>query len=411
MSIPVVIALSAALIGSTLPATPQKPSPLPIAESRRSRAESKPATSGDPAGWIPLSLHRGSFIFARGRLNGVECDILVDSGSITLVDTTYAGEIGLASAERITVRGVGGVQDATRLSGARVAVGSHSLDLASVVGTDLGGVARRIGHTIDLVLGRDVFEKHIFDIDYPKSRLALRDAGEFHYNGPGATVDMWRGEGGRRLVAVSIEGLEPAMCEIDTGNGNALDLLGHYWRRHGLLQGRPMSAQHGGGVGGRLVARVATLRTVRIDRYELREVPANFIDADNQGSFDTEAMDGSIGSGILTRFRWIIDYSRDVAHIEPTTGWDVQVCRKDRIGIGGVVDGGSVRVVTVAANSPAAKAGWKVGDRISAIDGRPVSDGVWRTAVVDWMVLPPGGKLRLTDGQGRMHELVAADYY
>jgi predicted metalloprotease with PDZ domain len=53
---------------------------------------------------------------------------------------------------------------------------------------------------------------------------------------------------------------------------------------------------------------------------------------------------------------------------------------RDRSGLATVRDGDGVKVSFVAANSPAAAAGWKAGDAIVAIDGRRTDDAFFANA-------------------------------
>jgi hypothetical protein len=293
----------------------------------------------------------------------------------------------------------------------RIELGRHVLEPATVLGTDLSAVGARLGRAIPVILGRGLFRAFVVDLDYPCSRLALHDAATYSYAGPGRTIELLPGEGGRRLMPVRVEDLAPAWFAFDTGSGNAIDLFDGYWRDQRLLAGRRTSTQHGGGVGGTIVARLATLRSVKLAGYELRDVPASFIEGGGGGSFDTDAIDGNVGADVLSRFRVIVDYGRDRAHVEPGPDWQSRPFRKDRVGLGGSFDEDGVLVTVVAPGSPADKAGWKAGQRITSIDGRPITAGSWREAVFAWRKMPAGTAIRLTDGEGRVHELAASDYY
>ena len=106
----------------------------------------------------------------------------------------------------------------------------------------------------------------------------------------------------------------------------------------------------------------------------------------------------------------MLDYSRDRLYLTPGPGWDSAPFCKNRVGIQVRGRKGALEITFVAPGSPAAPAGWKAGDRIVAIDQRPIGpDDVRMTP--DWVCKAAGSTILLTDGSGAERALVLADYY
>jgi len=107
---------------------------------------------------------------------------------------------------------------------------------------------------------------------------------------------------------------------------------------------------------------------------------------------------GNLGAGILTRFRVIFDYAHDCLWLEPRPGTDILPFERNRSGLLTDRREGALEVLFVAPGSPAEAAGWKTGERITAVDGMPVGPAY----VSWWTVRVSGGRQhRPADAGGR----------
>ena len=116
----------------------------------------------------------------------------------------------------------------------------------------------------------------------------------------------------------------------------------------------------------------------------------------------TKRIGGNLGAGILKRFRVIFDYAHDCLWLEPQPGWESAPFERDRAGLDLEREPGALGVLFVAPGSPAEAGGWKVGDRIVAVNGKPVGD-VYDESIDRFGRGPEGTsiKLRLEDGTER----------
>jgi Aspartyl protease/PDZ domain len=360
-----------------------------------------------------MDLHLDSYIYLRGKLNGVETDIVLDSGAAaTVVDAAFADRLGVEQRGSVVAKGVGGRQDASFLEDIRIQVGEVTFAMPGAVRIDMSSVGHRAGRAMPLIIGREVFRDLVVDLDYPASRCALHAPGSFKYSGPGKTVPLREAEGGTRAIDVLIEGLGPARARVDTGSGNTIDLFPAFVGRHKLLDGRsPVSSRIGGGVGGKLTLTVGTLRSLTIAGFELKNLPGAFIGETNRGAYEASSTDGNMGAGIFSRFRLVFDYSRDQLHVEPGPDYATRPFRKDRIGLQVILKEGLLEVTNVSPGSPADKAGWKAGARIKAVNGQPVRTKGWRSETLRWSTSAAGAEVAITDAEGKVHEMIAADYY
>ena len=257
----------------------------------------------------------------------------------------------------------------------------------------------------------DLFHALVVDIDYPNRRVAFHLRDDFAYEGSGHSVPLVLSRDGLCTVEIELEQRAKAQVQVDTGSGGTLDVFAAFADEHGLLAERsPSSQKQAGGVGGRILSTVATLRSLSFAGYELRDVPVSFPQA-SEGVFATSAVDGNLGGAVFRRFRLVFDYGRKTLHVEPGPDWDTAPFRKDRLGLDLAFKGDVLEVSFVAPGSPAEKAGIRVGERIRTLGGAAVAAEGWRATFVAWADVRAGTEVAFEDAEGRTRKLVAADYY
>ena len=152
---------------------------------------------------------------------------------------------------------------------------------------------------------------------------------------------------------------------------------------------------------------VSTLREFSFAGVSVGASPANFM-AEAVGSLDTDEIAGNIGAGVLGSFVLVFDYPGMRFNVIPPA--QPAPIRRDRSGVQSTFRGDHVELFYVAPGSPAAAAGLRTGQRVTAIDGRKVGldylDGGFR-----WRFSDPGTVVILTDDMGRNYRLVLTDYF
>ena len=359
--------------------------------------------------WMEIELAQGRFVYVKGRVNDRETPILLDSGDTnTILSAAFARQSGLAGIGALSLQGATNAQRATLLSGIDIEIGRVRLSGVTVAITDLDGPEKAMGRSMPVILGKEVFNAFVVEIDYPRSRIRFHRPESFSADPASRSLRLLQDEG-LRLTEASVEGLPPAPFIVDIAAAGSLTLFKAYSEDHGLLTQRwPRSQRLSRGAGGGSLVTVATLNRFTIGGFELRGVPADFYQGEG-GAFDTERAAGNLGAGVLSRFRVVFDYSRDAMYLIGADGWDRAFC-KNRVGLQADFQGSFLEVVFVAPGSPAKEAGWAIGDRITSIDGRPIGADYF-TSRFEWLCGAVGSTVLLTDGQARERSLVLTDYY
>jgi len=364
------------------------------------------ANGSHSTGFIPFEFFNDNRVYIPAQVNGHATQVLLDSGAeMTVVDTAYARELGLKTQGQLTAVGSGGQAQAQLASGVDITVGDLRLTGLTVAVIDLAEVARQIGHPLPVILGKESFNPLVVDVDFPNRRVAFHEAASFKPPPRAVRLPLVESAGGQRAVHVSIEGRPAIPVLFDVGNGGALSLFPAYWQQAGLLTGRRSSKTLSGAVGGLRERDVATLKRIELAGITLKDVPTVFDDAGNSIS-TSNRLQGNLGLAVLARFRMITDYANDTLTLVPDARALRQPFRKDRSGLIALPSEGRLVVKLVAPGSPAAAAGWKVGDEVVAIDGQAIGPDF-----TGWRYRPAGQTVVLTLKDGRKRSLTLRDYY
>lgn len=360
--------------------------------------------------WMPVDLYKERWIYVRGKVNGRETDLLLDSGAgMTVLDRAFAASAGLEVAGAVATRGTGGVAEAGVLEGLTIELGELALGPMAAAALDLSEIERKSGRAMPVILGKELFHAVTVEVDYPGRRIRFHDPARFRYQGTGRSTELLPAEDGHKSLRIAMEGGEPVVVGLDTGQGGALTVFGHYAEARGLLAGRPLSEVKSGGVGGFRISKTATLRSVELAGYELANVPVTIHTEDVGGAFDTTRQAGNLGTALLNRFRVVFDYAADRLWLEPGPDFDRPLAR-DRVGLQFELAGDELEVDFVAPGSPASEAGWTAGERVRGLDGEPVGSEWWHV-VSRWQHAADGTPVRLTMADGSERTLVLRTYY
>jgi hypothetical protein len=365
-----------------------------------SRARTHKAAFTDRAsstGWIDFEFHDGKRIFIPAKINGHETMVLLATGLPTPdIDKSFAASIGL------------GGDTANSVNDVQIQIGDLSLQTTTASVVDFGPLAKHIGHPLSFLLGDDAFKELAVDIDFAHHRIAFRDPATLPKPAGAVEVPMTRVQD-EHLVPVSIEGAKPAQFELGLGNSGEMLVYQSYYQSHKVLEGRRTSQRLAGGTGGFVVESVATLGRAEFAGVEFVKFPAAFIPAALLGTV-TDSISGDIGLPILARFRLIIDYAHDRLYATPYAEAARAPFAKDRLGLALTEVDTGFAVRFVAPSSPAQAAGFKVGDKIMLIDGKPAQ--AWpETALADLKYGATGTSLAFTLEGGAVRHVKLADYF
>lgn len=360
---------------------------------------------------LPFEFYLGSRIYIPAMVGGTETHVLLDSGAeATVLDKSFARKAGIQRTGIVTAVGTGGRQEAEIASGVTLRIGDMELRDLTVVLIDLSGVERMIGRPIPVILGKEVFNATVIDLDFQARAIAFHEAASFTPAAGQVEVPVTVSNG-IRSVPVSIEGGAPVPFDFDLGNGSPLLVYSSLAKAAGLLtDGRPVSKSLSGAVGGMKERDVATVKALSFGGVTFTDIPTVF-QSDGGDTNESNRTMGNIGMPILNRFRLTTDFSRDRLYLTPVPEAVAAPFAKDRTGlVAPPPKDGKTRLLLVAPGSPAEAAGFRKGDVLTGVDGKPFKD-LDAGALQALRGRPAGTSVTFTLEGGATRTLVLKDYY
>jgi Aspartyl protease/PDZ domain len=332
------------------------------------------AIAGGTSTTVPFEL-LNNHIYVQVKIDGKgPYRMLCDTGGANVVTPEAMKAMSLASEGALQGRGVGEASEDVGVAKVQtLQLGEVTLRDQTFFVYPMAAFTQVEGVSSSGLMGYEVFKRFVVTVDYENHRLTLTLPSAFTYTGKG-TVVPFKFNNHIPQVAGEIDGV-PGLFDIDTGSRASLDLFGPFVEKNGLKARYPGKVQGvtGWGVGGAVRATVSRARELKLGGVAVK-APVTALTLQEKGAFTDPYVAGNVGAGVLKRFNIVFDYSHQQMILEPNAAY-AQPDTFDRAGMWmNEAEGGSFEVMDVFAGSAAAEAGVAVGDRLLAVDGKPVSD-------------------------------------
>ncbi|WP_353441444.1 alpha/beta hydrolase family protein [Sphingomonas faeni] len=195
-------------------------------------------------------------------------------------------------------------------------------------------------------------------------------------------------------LSAKIAGLRRPLLVLHARNAGTLYLSPRFWGQAGSLRGRRTSTiysggaggmqEHSGGAGGMQEQQIARLDRLTVGGAQFRGVPVELENANAVHGDLSQALDGNLGIGVLSRFHLIVDFPHARVLFAPPVD-QARPFPVDHVGLTVRPDKAGLTVVHVARGSPAALIGLSVGDVITTVDGTPknaLTNSSWRYGII-----------------------------
>lgn len=277
--------------------------PAPKASFRNGAADS---------GWLPFVQRRDGAATLEVRINGLTVGALLDSGAqYSVVDRVFASQLGLGAGAPIPMiaYGVGGGPQLGRGASLDLTAGDLALTGLKAAMLELGPIAGGAGLAVPLILGQDVLQQLLADIDFPRRRLRFGPA-ETYPLPQGALRTPSRRQGRALLAEIAVEGAAMEVV-VDTGASSALGLAAPAAEAAGLLDGRPVRSAETLVLGGTMQGRVVRAKSLDFAGATYRDVAVHIYEPQPIPGFPR----GLLGVEALRRFRVVLDHPRGALHV------------------------------------------------------------------------------------------------
>lgn len=334
---------------------------------------------------VPFVLQQNKIVIPI-QVNGSRpLSFVLDTGAPTavLLDSTLGASLDLTIMGEAQVVGAGqGAAPRTIPVAGNVTfeVGGITITNATMaVGLGNSGLGAR---GFDGVLGRSIFSNLVVDIDWGNHIIRLYDPGSYAYKGNGTTFPLTVMPNGFPYVqaSVSLDGEQdiPVTLVIDTGASHAVSFEATS-RDEVPVPDKAITTILGWGASGEVRGELARVERLQLGNYVLEDVLASFSDENafrnvRRPSGSTFKRHGNLGAEVLKRFRSIFDIPNNRLILEPTDRVD-DAFRFTTIGLRvrpWWIGAEEIEIADVFDRSPGKTADIQVGDRITALNGKPI---------------------------------------
>lgn len=323
---------------------------------------------------VPIDVY-GSIIFLKAKINGSEpLWFIFDTGfEYSVIDAETADRIGLEYGVFEKDKQPGGEVDQAIADGVAIEFPGLEFFDQKVAVIPLTPLEPIVGRTINGVLGHNIFERVVVEIDYEDSMVTFYDPEAYSYSGDGEKIDV-AVENGEPFIETEI--IQPnrkpikAKTKLDTGSFDVLGLNGSFVRAVGLIPVDQIKLPAlGTAVGGYTENFVTRVEALRIGGIEIKN-PVISYSVDTLRGGDA----GTMGGEVLRRFKVVLNYPDGWMALEKNDHFDEPYVY-DMSGIFPIAEAptfDTIAILSVRPGSPAGKAGLRSGDKIISIDDFPI---------------------------------------
>jgi Aspartyl protease/PDZ domain len=330
---------------------------------------------------IPFTMEANHIVF-KVSVNGREpMAFILDTGADQeVIDEKRMAAFGLKAYAGTTTTGGGNSAPYNYAKDATFTLPGVALSRQHVAVIDQTGLERALGVPFGGILGYDFISRFVVEIDYAKKLITLHDPQKFNYTGKGFIVPVTFDNGipfANGTITVAGKSI-PAYFVLDSGAAETMTLTSPFVKAHDLANlaqtnatvNRPAGLENQFFAQNNVRGRIDRLQ---LGQMEVRSIPIN-MSVNTSGAYASENFSGTVGESIFSRYRVFLDYARNRVIFEPTPEVDKPFPERRTYGLSLLASGDDLHTYTVSAvrpDSAAASDGFKKGDVVSALDGKP----------------------------------------
>jgi hypothetical protein len=349
----------------------------------------------------PPPVPRVPFDFTDGkirlpvRIKDIEVSAVLDSGGqYHVMDAGLARTFGIALFDKVNLGTLSGNVSGRLSDPVDIVVAGQALPQSQFVVVDLSHMSQSVGRAVDLIIGQPLFRRFDVDFDFAQLTLAVMPPKDYVLPESGAMAPLATAARGMTVEAILPVG--SVQATVDTGSEACLTFSPSAAKRLGVLKDGPVSTALIGGLGAARVGRVTSIKNVLISGQEFEDVPVVVSPREFGG-------DAVLGCGLLSHCHVAFDFPGDWLIFSDK---QERPFRRDLTGLQASAEESALRVTHVAKGGPAEKAGFRIGEKIVALNGEPAA--IANARMTDAAV---GTKVAFGLQGGKTRTLTLARYY
>ena len=299
-----------------------------------------------------------------------QLNFLLDTGAeISIIDKQLSQRLGLPAESEVTLLKPEAEALASLVHVRELRVGSLTLRDQSAISDDKQGLSQALGVHLDGTLGLNVLEQIRFKIDYSNTTVTLCPSAKYSEDPKGSAVQLIR-SGGLLLVPVTFnDSIQDHLC-LDTGSNftnlswNAWQRITENWHPREIVSGLRASGES------EAQSYLTRLDSIQVGKMRVSRPAVVVTKPQTTGTLAQATFSGLLGHNELKRFILTIDLPDNQLFLRPDPKYHPNPLRYTTVGIQAQKQGTTFLVASVWDNSPASKAGIRIGDEILKIDGK-----------------------------------------
>jgi hypothetical protein len=247
-------------------------------------------------------------LLVKPRVEGKDIGwFILDSGAgAMVVDRKAADRVGMPALGEVHVNGVAGSETARFRLGETFELGPMTVSKLRYVDLNLSFLTQAFGVPIGGIVGYDIFARAVVELGLSGPTVNLHDPERYRLEGAEWQPIAFSHK--HPAVRARFEGGREGVFRLDSGSDQTVTFHAPTVERYKMLDGRRTEPSRSGGVGGSSESRTGTL-----DWFELGgrrfEKPVVEFATTQQGAFADDYMAGNVGTGFLSAFKVVFDYT------------------------------------------------------------------------------------------------------
>jgi PDZ domain/Aspartyl protease len=310
----------------------------------------------------------GGHLYVQGKINGTPTkDLVIDSGAADLfVSASKAKALGLQpqgnSTSKISMQ-LGSRMGALTLQDHAIAILPQA---------EVEGLEQYFGRPVSGILGYELFEQLVVEVDYQHQALRLHRPQAYRYQGKGQRIPL-EIEGDRPYINATVTPYGyptfSGKLMVDLGSNAALSLTAGCGLDQRLITAAPRTLRRNlATIKGANQIVLGRVQRVQIGSIQIQQPITIFGKATGE---DCDRISGKVGYQILRQFKVILDYPHRQLILEPNPAQQKPSYDYDLSGLWLEATGPQLknyRVGAISADTPAARAELQVGDTLIEVN-------------------------------------------
>jgi len=329
------------------------------------------AGNREPIVQLPFKQLVGGVILVQAKLghNPDTLNFILDTGSGGIsLDSTTAQRLGLVTvASDLIIRGIAGMHKTRIVANETLHFPNLTIDSLDFHLSNYEMISQFNGEEIHGIIGYSVLKRFVVEIDYDQNLLRFYSKGSFCYPKRGFLLHPTIHKVPEQPCELRDQEKVSSKLLVDIGAGVCLMLSQEFAKKHlDMTRRKKLADKLIQGVGGTVSMQITVVKKLKVGKYKFHNVPAYLFD-DVYQLTTYRKLAGLMGNDLLHRFNTTLNYGEEEIHLLPNSYFrepfdyaysGLEVCAMN----------GTLFVCDLAKDSPADKAGLKVGDIILSVD-------------------------------------------